>query len=406
MKNLLITIALLLLCNCLFAQPYTLTVDASGNLNYSKLIATSNLAQSFFTGHESGTTYQNNAGIFRGITDNTTYSAQNYFYDGVLGSTTTYSIRADGQGYFAGNINVGVVYPAGYTYYSGVITNNATNGGFIDFRQNNTMKGQVVGDLNGLSLIANTSLPVHIYSNAQENMTILSNGNVGIGQTAPIVKLQVNGPFITSNINTANLDPSNNNTSGIQNISFLSGTGQMLAGWNRSGGEGEADFIANRSTGTNGGFAFYDYNNSNVQTELMRVRSTGQVLIGVSNFATSPQYSNGVNMLAVAGGIETDAITVKLQGAPWPDYVFKPKYTLQPLSEVKAYIDQNHHLPEMPSEADIYKNGQNLGEMNKLLVKKVEELTLYMMEINKKLIKQEVRIKQLQINNQKRRKRN
>ena len=285
-----------------------------------------------------------------------------------------------------GNVGIGTTNPTTHGGYFGISVNNANNGGFIEFLQAGTQKGYISGDSNGLTLLAPAGNPVHIWSNGVENMTVLSNGNVGIGQTTPVARLQVNGTTLTGGGN-ANLNPAGS----YGDITFLGNTGTMLLGYNRSGGEGESDFIANRgSGGSNGGFAFYDYSNpagSNpgVQTELMRVRSSGQVLIGVNNFATSPQYSSGVNMLAVAGGIETDAITVKLQSAPWPDYVFKPKYRLPDLSAVKAYIDEYHHLPEMPSEADIAKNGQNLGEMNKLLVKKVEELTLYLIEKDKQL---------------------
>ena len=57
---------------------------------------------------------------------------------------------------------------------------------------------------------------------------------------------------------------------------------------------------------------------------------------------------------------------------------------------MKDYIDQNHHLPDVPSEKEVRTNGLNLGEMNKVLTKKVEELTLYLIELNKKLEKQQV----------------
>jgi hypothetical protein len=84
----------------------------------------------------------------------------------------------------------------------------------------------------------------------------------------------------------------------------------------------------------------------------------------------------------------------------WPDYVFKPSYTLPSLTEVKSYIDQNHHLPEIPSAEQIEKDGLNLGEMNKVLVKKVEELTLYLIEMKeekeKKEKENEARIKKLE----------
>ena len=88
-------------------------------------------------------------------------------------------------------------------------------------------------------------------------------------------------------------------------------------------------------------------------------------------------------MLAVNGDIHTKKVVVDLIN--WPDYVFKPTYNLKPLSEVKTYIDLNHHLPEIPSEKEIADKGVDLGEINKLLVKKVEELTLYLIEEHKQV---------------------
>jgi hypothetical protein len=99
--------------------------------------------------------------------------------------------------------------------------------------------------------------------------------------------------------------------------------------------------------------------------------------------------------LAVNGSAIATSVTVKLNSA-WPDYVFKPAYQLPSLTEVKTYIDQNQHLPEMPSEQEIAKDGQNLGEMNKLLLKKVEELTLYLIEKDKQLNEQNKRILKLE----------
>jgi hypothetical protein len=87
-------------------------------------------------------------------------------------------------------------------------------------------------------------------------------------------------------------------------------------------------------------------------------------------------------------------MTVKLY-SDWPDYVFKKDYQLPSLKEVKAYIDRNQHLQEMPSEQEIAKDGLNLGEMNKLLVKKVEELTLYLIEKDNKDKQQQEQIDQL-----------
>ena len=65
--------------------------------------------------------------------------------------------------------------------------------------------------------------------------------------------------------------------------------------------------------------------------------------------------------------------------------MFEPDYKLTSLDEIKNYIDQNKHLPEVPSAKEMEKNGVQLGEMNMLLLKKIEELTLYVIELNRKL---------------------
>ena len=68
-----------------------------------------------------------------------------------------------------------------------------------------------------------------------------------------------------------------------------------------------------------------------------------------------------------------------------PDYVFEKNYDLRTLAEVEAYINQNKHLPEIPAAKEMEQNGVNLGEMNMMLLKKVEELTLYVIEQQKEI---------------------
>ena len=72
---------------------------------------------------------------------------------------------------------------------------------------------------------------------------------------------------------------------------------------------------------------------------------------------------------------------------------------MRPLSEVKAYVDENHHLPEIPSATEVEQNGLKLGEMNAALLKKVEELTLYIIQqketTQKQYTKQQREIDQL-----------
>ncbi|MEZ5199226.1 MAG: hypothetical protein R2764_23425 [Bacteroidales bacterium] len=71
----------------------------------------------------------------------------------------------------------------------------------------------------------------------------------------------------------------------------------------------------------------------------------------------------------------------------WKDCVFNEKYNLMSLSETEAFIRQNKHLPGIPSEAEVLENGINVGEMNALLLQKIEELTLYVIELEKKINK-------------------
>lgn len=86
--------------------------------------------------------------------------------------------------------------------------------------------------------------------------------------------------------------------------------------------------------------------------------------------------------LTVKGKIHAEEVRIDLS-VPAPDYVFANDYKLKTLQEVEAYIKQNSHLPEIPSAKEIEKNGLMLAEINMSLLKKIEEMTLYMIEIKK-----------------------
>ena len=98
--------------------------------------------------------------------------------------------------------------------------------------------------------------------------------------------------------------------------------------------------------------------------------------------------------MAIGGGILTEKVRVATNGTTfWADFVFDKNYKLRPLSEVESYIKTNNHLPEIPSTADVTKNGIDLAETQALLLQKVEELTLYMIEQNKKVERLERKVK-------------
>lgn len=71
---------------------------------------------------------------------------------------------------------------------------------------------------------------------------------------------------------------------------------------------------------------------------------------------------------------------IKVDAEEWPDYVFFPGYPKLSLRDTQKFILENGHLPEVPSAKEVAENGQSLGEMNKLLLKKIEELTLYLID--------------------------
>src|SRR5690606_16241100 len=101
----------------------------------------------------------------------------------------------------------------------------------------------------------------------------------------------------------------------------------------------------------------------------------GNVGIGTTN--------PGAYKLAVEGTI--GARKVKVTQSAWADFVFHPGYQLPPLYEIENYIKANRHLPGIPTAAEVEKEGLDLGEMDKKLLQKVEEQTLYLIELSKRI---------------------
>ncbi|MBI3259521.1 MAG: hypothetical protein HYZ54_08630 [Ignavibacteriae bacterium] len=124
--------------------------------------------------------------------------------------------------------------------------------------------------------------------------------------------------------------------------------------------------------------------NSNV----FEVLATGQTRIGAQKIPTTAT-KHGDNMLSVDGKIVAKEIIVTTNSSLWADYVFKKDYRLKSLSEVKEYIDENGHLPGIPSTEEAVKDGVAVGEIQAKLLEKIEELTLH-------LIKMENRIRELE----------
>ncbi|MCR9154386.1 MAG: hypothetical protein NXI09_09770 [Bacteroidetes bacterium] len=100
--------------------------------------------------------------------------------------------------------------------------------------------------------------------------------------------------------------------------------------------------------------------------------------------------------LTVDGKIKSEEVKVEVIAGVGPDYVFEANYELRTLQETKEYITENKHLPEIPSAREMEANGIDLGAMNMRLLKKIEELTLYQIELLERLEKAEEKIQQLE----------
>ncbi|WP_422349034.1 fibronectin type III domain-containing protein [Flagellimonas sp.] len=111
---------------------------------------------------------------------------------------------------------------------------------------------------------------------------------------------------------------------------------------------------------------------------------TGDVVIGTS--AVPSGYK-----LAVDGDIRTREIRVDQDN--WPDYVFDQDYDLPTLEEIKSFIEANGHLPKIPSAEEVTKHGTDLGKMDRLLLEKIEQLTLYVLEQQKEIQHLKVQLK-------------
>jgi hypothetical protein len=175
----------------------------------------------------------------------------------------------------------------------------------------------------------------------------------------------VNGPLATLG-----------NTKHSNDASFTSGAGAIMFLANG----GNMDFlISNQSTGTN--------TNVNWGVPKMTIARNGNVGINVA----SP---GSIYKLAVAGKIAAwGEVRVFTDNTPFPDYVFDPTYQLPSLEETEKYVKENRHLPEVPSAAEIEKDGMSLNGMNTILLKKVEELTLHIIKQNKRIEALEKKLK-------------
>ncbi len=210
------------------------------------------------------------------------------------------------------------------------------------------------------------------------------NGNAGIGTTAPQYRLQILGDHGTTQFNMRY-----NHPSPAQRADLTLWASEP--GWTWTG-VGIGNNVINtigitRIIDTKGG-SYIRLLESEIKLNVVQqngadisalsVNAEGNIGIGTS----TPKEKLSVN-----GKIR--AQEVKVETANWPDYVFEENYELTSLPSLEKFIKANKHLPEVPSALEIQKNGLDLGKTQTLFLKKLEELTLILIEKDKQLQKQQ-----------------
>ncbi|MFH6984980.1 hypothetical protein [Marinoscillum luteum] len=194
-------------------------------------------------------------------------------------------------------------------------------------------------------------------SGGGKSFSITNAGNVGIGTTSPNYQFEI---FEGDGKETVAQFRTNEGIIGI------------AAAGNSTENPTYGNYISSRNA-SNTAYEDFGFKTSSGIPQLL-IKTNGSVGIGTNN--------TGTHKLSVNGSIRSKEVKVE---ANWSDFVFYDDYELRTLEEVEQHINENGHLPEIPSEAEVTENGINLGEMNAKLLQKIEELTLYLIEQNKEI---------------------
>lgn len=283
-------------------------------------------------------------------------------------NTGNFVIRTNGvdRAWFTagGRLGLGTSTPATQLHMTGELTMQSSNP-VIQMKNADGEDKAYIQMVNGDDLLlgtnsVNTTGSFIVRNNGANRLTVTNNGYVGIGTTSPQADLHIEGSILPS--------PLTINTVGQRFIQFRrDGTPSSYMKFEND----------NLSIGTYNGNTFGKLIFETRESDRMIIHPNGRISINVD-------YQHSDYRLAVLGNILCNDIST-LPFNQWPDYVFKNGYKLKPLSEVEAFIQKNGHLPGIPAAAEIEKNGIQLGEMQRKTIEKIEELTLYIIELKKEI---------------------
>lgn len=237
--------------------------------------------------------------------------------------------------------------------------------------------------IKGLGFMRYDAVKTCLQGGCDTPFALMDDGSISLG----LYNNVVNVPAKLSVTNDVNITGAIN-TNHISTGSFVINNGYNHSTM-RIGKDGHDNIIADNSPEKyyGGGYFFRVTAPDNINYhDVMILSENGNIGIGINN----PQ-----NKLDVNGTIHAKEVKVDLNG--WADYVFKTDYKLPSLEDVERHIKEKGHLPSIPSEQEVLKNGINLGDNQRLLLQKIEELTLYSIEQNKQLKMQNEEINNLKL---------
>ena len=206
-------------------------------------------------------------------------------------------------------------------------------------------------------------------TNNVERMRITNTGLVGIGTTTPITALEVAKPNPIVRISSTG---SGNLSSALQ--FKLAGTDTTKMDWE----------IKATSSGLNIGYSSNDFATPSVGSIVINSHAiTPSIACFFSFGSTEYKWKDlWVCEAHVCGKLTAKEIEVK---TGWCDYVFDKSYKLRPLEEVADFIQENKHLPNIPSASKVENEGLEIGDITKRMMEKIEELTLYAIDMNARM---------------------